>query len=61
MTYHHAQQPSRSVTKVRKRTSHTFHLIMSICTCGVWALLVWFPLAMWHRYGPRRREVTRYR
>lgn len=52
--------PRRSVTKTRKPTSHVFHLIMTVMTGGLW-LPVWFSLGGWHRYGPRRREVTRYR
>lgn len=52
---------SRSVTKVRKDTSHTFHLIMTIFTGGGWGLLVWLPLTMWHKMGPKKKVVTRYR
>lgn len=54
-------EPRRAVTKQRKSTSHTFHLIATICTGGAWGLFVWAPLTLWHRYGPRRKVVTRYR
>jgi len=53
--------PGKAVTKVRKDTSHTFHLIMTICTFGMWGLFVWWPLTMWHKIGPKKKVVTRYR
>mgnify|MGYP000916116495 FL=1 len=56
-----AAAPQKAVTYSRKRTSHTFHLVMSIITAGAWALLVWLPLTLWHKFGPRSRAVTRYR
>jgi hypothetical protein len=55
-----AQGPSRSVTKVRKRTSHGLHLFLTIITVGMWGLLVWLPLTLWHRFGPRRKVVTKH-
>jgi hypothetical protein len=55
------QQPRRSVTKVRKPTAHTFHLVMTILTCGMWGIFVWWPITWWHAAGPRRKVVTRYR
>jgi len=51
----------KSVTKVRKNTSHTFHLVMTIITAGVWGLLVWLPIVMWHKFGPRKKIVTKYK
>jgi len=51
----------RGVSKERKQTSHTFHLLMTLFTCGLWALCVWAPLTIWHAMGPRRKNVTRYR
>ena len=53
--------PGRSVTKERKRTSHGLHLFLTIITGGLWGLLVWLPLALWHRFGPRRKVVTKHR
>jgi hypothetical protein len=53
--------PRKSVTKERKRTSHGLHLFLTIITGGIWGLLVWFPLAMWHKVGPKKKVVTKYR
>jgi len=53
--------PSYSVTKVRKRTSHGFHLVMTWCTLGMWGLFVWWPLTMWHKFGPKQKVKTYYR
>jgi len=53
--------PSRAVTKSRKSTSHGFHLFMTICTCGMWGLFVWWPLTIWHKMGPKKKTVTHYR
>lgn len=53
--------PQRSVYKQRRHTSHTFHLLMTIFTGGIWGLFVWLPMTIWHAMGPRRKVVTRYR
>lgn len=50
----------KSVTKQRKRTNHTFHLIMTIITGGVWGIFVWVPMILWHKLGPRKKIVTVY-
>jgi hypothetical protein len=50
----------RAVTKQRKDTSHLFHLIMTVLTGGLWGLLVWLPITVWHKTGPRRKVVTHY-
>ena len=50
---------TKEVSKTRKDTSHLFHLIMTILTFGVWGLLVWLPMTLWHKLGPRRKTVTR--
>ncbi len=49
-----------ATTKVRRRTSHTFHLLMTIFTCGLWAI-VWLSIVLWHKLGPRQkvRTITR--
>lgn len=50
-----------SVSKTRKSTSHTFHLIMTIITAGLWGLFVWLPIVLWHKFGPRQRTtITHY-
>jgi cytoskeletal protein RodZ len=51
---------SRAVSRSRKPTNHTFHLLMSIITFGMWALCVWFPIIVWHKIGPRAKTTTRY-
>jgi hypothetical protein len=57
---HVGNMPTTSVTKQRKRTSHGLHLFLTIITGGAWGILVWFPLAMWHRFGPKEKVVTRH-
>lgn len=37
-------QPTKMVSKQPRHTSHLFHLIMSILTMGVWAIVVWLPM-----------------
>lgn len=52
--------PRKVVTKARHETRHGLHLILTICTGGVWALTGW-PIAwLWNRMGPRRRSTTYY-
>ncbi|WP_433355595.1 hypothetical protein ACQP25_17155 [Microtetraspora malaysiensis] len=54
-------RPRKSVTKHRGLSagSHTFHLIATICTCGLWGLFVWLP--MWiFRMFVRRKQVTKH-
>jgi len=53
--------PHKAVSKERKRTSHGLHLFLTIITGGAWGLLVWLPITLWHKMGPRRKTVTRYR
>jgi hypothetical protein len=48
-----------SVTRYRKSTSHTFHLLMTLITCGLW-LPVWAIVSMWHAFGPRDKAVTQH-
>ena len=50
--------PNRMVTYSRNRTSHMFHLMMTVFTGGLWAVLVWGPMILWNRFGPRSRSVT---
>jgi hypothetical protein len=52
--------PRRSVAKSRKRTSHGLHLVLTLVTGGAWGLMVWLPLTLWHKFGPRSRTVVRY-
>jgi len=48
------------VTKTKRDTSHTFHLIMTILTGGAWGL-VWLLMTIIHQLGPRRRSKTKMR
>lgn len=52
-------QPYRMVTKQKQDTSHTFHLLMSLLTCGAWAVFVWLPIIVWHEFGPRAKSITK--
>ena len=47
--------PIPPVQPAVKRTSHTFHLIMSVITIGMWALLVWWWVAMVINHGNAKR------
>jgi hypothetical protein len=51
--------PNRMVTYSRNKTSHTFHLIMTVLTFGTWAVFVWGPMILWNSFGPRSRSVTK--
>jgi hypothetical protein len=52
-------QPT-AVSKSRKDTSHLLHLVLTILTAGIWGLLVWLPITLWHKVGPRKKTFTRY-
>jgi hypothetical protein len=54
------EQQHRAVTKSRKRTSHGLHLVLTVVTFGLWGLLVWLPITLWHKFGPRAKSTTRY-
>lgn len=47
------------VAKTRTQTSHTFHLLMTLLTFGMWGIFVWLPITVWHWVGPRRRTYYR--
>lgn len=53
-------RPPEMVTLAPKRTSHVFHLIMTILTAGVWGLFVWLPLTLLHKFQ-HEKSVTRVR
>lgn len=50
--------PSRFVTRSPKRTSHGFHLLMTLLTFGMWAPFVWLPVTIWNSIK-RDKGVTR--
>ncbi len=54
----YAPVPHRMVTKTRKHTSHTFHLIMTILTAGAWGLFVWLPITIYNSMR-HDKHVTR--
>lgn len=47
-------------TYERKKTNHTFHLLMTIITAGFWGFFVWIPLTVWHKFGPKKKVITKY-
>jgi hypothetical protein len=47
-----------TVTKVPVRTSHTFHLLMTLLTCGLWALFAWIPITIINSMR-REKHITR--
>lgn len=50
----------RMVTKSPMRPQRTFHLLMSLLTCGVWALFVWLPIEVIALFA-KDKSVTRFR
>ncbi|QNK81597.1 DUF2510 domain-containing protein [Nakamurella sp. PAMC28650] len=44
------QAPYTMVTTSAKRTSHGLHLFLTIITGGIWAILVWLPITIIHRF-----------
>lgn len=55
-----APMPRKAISKERKRTSHGLHLFLTIITFGFWGLFVWWPMVLWHKFGPRKKTVTKY-
>lgn len=56
---HHQTGPRPQYSRLETpvETNHTFHLIATIFTCGLWAF-VWVPV--WAINKNRRRTVTSY-
>lgn len=52
--------PQTTTYKERKKTSHTFHLLASVCTGGLWAPVVWAPVTAWHKAGPRKKITEKH-
>ncbi len=50
--------PTRVVTEAHKKTSHGLHLFLTIITGGVWGLVVWLPITLWHRSHKGEKTVT---
>jgi hypothetical protein len=55
-----APYPRKQVTKSRKKTRHGLHLVLTLCTCGVWAIIGWPWVWMYNAFGPRDKSVTHY-
>ena len=53
-------KPPKYVTYGPKHTSHAFHLIMTLLTCGLWAIFVWIPATIINAMR-REKHVTRVR
>jgi hypothetical protein len=53
-------QPTGALSYTRKETNHTFHLLMTLLTCGMWAIFVWGPITI---YNAMRKDktVTKFR
>jgi hypothetical protein len=52
---------STATTYSRKQTRHGLHLVLTVCTCGVWAFTGW-PIAWaWNGLGPRAKTTTHVR
>lgn len=54
-----AGQPFLAVSKTPYKTNHTFHLIASVLTCGIWAVTVWPVVIIINRFK-KDKTVTRY-
>ena len=51
----------RTTIRTRRDTSHGLHLVLTLLTCGMWALTGWPAMWLWHRFGPRRKSTVRTR
>lgn len=60
-TYVHpfSAEPATEVTYQRRETRHGLHLIITLLTFGLWAIVGWPWVWLWNRFGPRERVVTR--
>jgi hypothetical protein len=57
--------PPRKVKAVSKQRglsgmSHATHLVLTVCTCGVWGLLVWLPWWLFRMVFRKKRKTTYY-
>lgn len=59
-TYPAPPAPGQQVTKARRETRHGLHLVLTICTFGLWAFTGWPVAWAWNRFGPRAKTVTRW-
>lgn len=49
------------MTKIyeRNKTNHPLHLVLTLLTCGVWAVTGWPAAWLWNKFGPRNKTVVR--
>jgi hypothetical protein len=45
-TQHYCATCGRQTLHTKERINHVLHLLLSIVTVGIWALVVWIPLGM---------------
>jgi hypothetical protein len=58
----YGQQPPSKYTVVTKKRglsgiSHGTHLLLTVCTCGLWAM-VWFAWWLFRVIVPKRQKTT---
>ncbi|GGM45111.1 hypothetical protein GCM10012275_15220 [Longimycelium tulufanense] len=57
---HPAPQPRVTIVKRRKDTAHTFHIIMTILTCGVWFVFIYAPLLVVRSIFKKKEKHIHY-
>jgi hypothetical protein len=50
---------SKTVIRDRRETRHGLHFILTVCTCGGWALVGWPVAWLWNKVGPKRKTTVR--
>lgn len=55
-----ARRRRQTVSYVPRKTSHGFHLVMTVLTGGIWGLFVWLPIAIINSMS-REKIVTKQR
>ena len=50
----------QSVTVMPRKTNHTFHLLMTVFTLGLWSP-IWFLVALLNSFSRDRQRTTYYR
>jgi hypothetical protein len=57
----HGQPPGKYTVVTKKRglsgMSHGTHLLLTVCTCGLWAM-VWFSWWLFRVLVPKRHKTT---
>lgn len=55
-----ARRAKQTVTYVPRKTNHTFHLVMTVLTGGIWGVCVWLPIGIINSMS-REKIVTKQR